>query len=431
MIEEQLCSSQDEASEWLAFAWRELDRRKAAIGKSYPIEIENLTVSRTATWRQSPAYSFCLLLSFADRYKKWSKGFGNDHTEQGLLFEQITAEALKLGLEGWNIHATGWSSARAAGLKVIVTEVGALLGEKQGDLTRFPGYKVAKDAGLDVLMFLPFSDNRVGFPLYLVQCASGANWAGKRHQPNIDEWRTFIDFAVLPKKALAIPFAIPDDEFWWKLSAHERNADRSNATSRRWTGNSELDSNRRQATGNNLDASTRTGFASSSVKPLRNNIGRWRPLGRIRQRLRNQLHHFRVDPVSQRLEGASRNIRKVGQRFHGLQARALPDSHVTLLPSNYRYLRRRHCNQRGCSCRPLNTYTGSTKLNDILPDIALLTLAVPLKFLKTRRKLQNLRNPRIDPFFVCGVQFPILPDKGFSSKSGTLFGAFEHERVRP
>jgi hypothetical protein len=215
LMEEQFYTDQDKASEWLAFAWRELDRRKTAIGKSYPVEIETLRLVRAATWRQSLAYSFCLLLSYADRYKKWSQSFGKDFTEQGLLFEQITAEALKCELGGWNIHATGWSSARAASLKTIVTEVRALLGEEAGDLTKFPKYKVAKDAGLDVVLFRPFSDNRIGFPLYLVQCASGAKWEGKRHQPNIEEWRTFINFAVLPKKALAIPFALPDDEFWW------------------------------------------------------------------------------------------------------------------------------------------------------------------------------------------------------------------------
>jgi hypothetical protein len=215
LMEEHFYAAQDKAAEWLAFAWRELDRRKTAIGKSYPIEIENLRITRAATWRQSPAYSFCLLLSYADRYKKWSQRFGKDFTEQGLLFEQITAEALRIELAGWNIHATGWSSARAAGLKAIVTEVCAMLGEGAGDLTKFPKYKVAKDAGLDVVMFRPFSDNRTGFPLYLVQCASGAQWGAKRHQPNIDEWKTFIDFAVVPKKALAIPFALPDDEFWW------------------------------------------------------------------------------------------------------------------------------------------------------------------------------------------------------------------------
>jgi len=215
LMEEYLYDRQDKASEFLADVWREFGRRKSALGKSYPIQIENLRLLRLTTWRQSPAYSFCLLLSYAERYRKWAKSFGADFTEQGLLFEEITAEALRQELDGWSIHSTGWSSARAAGLKTIVEDVRMRLGEKAGRPEEFPKFKVAKDAGLDVVLSRPFSDNRIGFPLYLVQCASGANWEGKRNEPNTNVWETLIDFAVTPKKALAIPFALPDQEFWW------------------------------------------------------------------------------------------------------------------------------------------------------------------------------------------------------------------------
>lgn len=215
LMEEHLYDQQDRASEFLADVWREFDRRTSTLGKSYPIHVENLRLRRVTTWRQSAAYSFCLLLSYAERYRKWAKGFGTDFTEQGLLFEEVTAEALKHELGGWDIYSTGWSSAHAAGLQTIVDNVRARLGEEAGKLGKFPKFKVAKDAGLDVVVSRPFSDNRVGFPLYLVQCASGAKWEGKRNQPNTNVWKTFIDFAVIPKKALAIPFALPEDEFWW------------------------------------------------------------------------------------------------------------------------------------------------------------------------------------------------------------------------
>jgi hypothetical protein len=215
LMEEHLYERQDKASEFLADAWRELDRRQSVLGPSYPIQIENLRLLRLMSWRQSPAYSFCLLLSFVECYRNWAKGFGPDFTEQGLLFEEITCAALKQEMDGWKVYSTGWSSARASGLKTIVEDVRALLGEQAGNLSKFPKFKVAKDAGLDVVLLRPFSDNRIGYPLYLVQCASGAKWEGKRNQPNLNAWRTFIDFAVMPKKALAIPFALRDEDFWW------------------------------------------------------------------------------------------------------------------------------------------------------------------------------------------------------------------------
>ena len=66
LMEEHLYKSQDKASEFLADVWREFDRRNSALGQSYPIKIENLRLLRMMTWRQSPAYAFCLLLSFAE-----------------------------------------------------------------------------------------------------------------------------------------------------------------------------------------------------------------------------------------------------------------------------------------------------------------------------------------------------------------------------
>jgi hypothetical protein len=219
LMDEHLYDQQDKASELLADVWREFDRRVSALGKSYPLQVENLRLSRLTTWRQSPAYSFCLLLSYAERYRKWAKRFGPDFTEQGLLFEEITVEALKRELSGWNIHSTGWSRARAAGLRTIVEDVRARLGEEAGKPEKFPRYSTAKDAGLDVVVSRPFSDNRIGFPLYLVQCASGVKWAAKRNQPNLNVWRTLIDFAVIPKKALAIPFALPERDFWFGCRA--------------------------------------------------------------------------------------------------------------------------------------------------------------------------------------------------------------------
>src|SRR2546426_729230 len=70
--EEYLYTQQDKANEFLAFVWREFTRRKNALGSTYPIEIDQDHISRAATWRQSAPYAFCLLLSFAARYKAWS-----------------------------------------------------------------------------------------------------------------------------------------------------------------------------------------------------------------------------------------------------------------------------------------------------------------------------------------------------------------------
>lgn len=214
LTDEHIYDDQDRASELLGDVWGEIKRRASALGGSYPIMADSLKLTRTLAWRQAPAYSFCLLLSYSDRYPDWRKGFGKNFTEQGLLFEEITAEALTHEMSDWKAHATGWSRTRADRIQRSVEEVRGLLREQQGRLDLIPDLKNIKDAGLDLVLWRPFSDGRIGVPLYLVQCASGANWEKKRNEPEVDFWRTLIDFAVLPKRALAIPYAISDRDHW-------------------------------------------------------------------------------------------------------------------------------------------------------------------------------------------------------------------------
>ncbi len=214
LTDEHIYDDQDKASELLADAWNEVQRRKKALGNSYPIVCSATRVARAMKWREAPAYAFCLLLSYSERYPEWRKGFGNDFTEQGLLFEEITALALQNEMGDWSSHSTGWSRAHAARIKDSVEEVRGLLNEKEGRIDLIPDLSAVKDAGLDLVLWRPFPDRRIGCPVYLVQCASGANWEGKRTEPNINLWRTMIEFAALPKKALAIPYAISDEDYW-------------------------------------------------------------------------------------------------------------------------------------------------------------------------------------------------------------------------
>ena len=71
----------------------------------------------------------------------------------------------------------------------------------------------ANEAGLDLLCYRPFVDNRVGIPVYLIQCASGGNWKSKLKTPDITDWRRYIQFAARPGKAFSMPFALLDDDF--------------------------------------------------------------------------------------------------------------------------------------------------------------------------------------------------------------------------
>jgi hypothetical protein len=50
-------------------------------------------------------------------------------------------------------------------------------------------------------------------------------------------------------------------------------------------------------------------------------------------------------------------------------------------------------------------------LDNVLPDIAVFSLAVPFELLKTRRELKNRWEPIPNPFFVSAVKFSVLLDE--------------------
>jgi hypothetical protein len=212
LCEGEIYDNQDFAWEIVLDAWSELHRREQWLGAGYPIEITNHHLKRRGDWRDTPAHSFCLALAFAKCYPDWARPFGRNFAEQGELFESLTKESLQALFSGWEIHSTGWTRTSANKLTAVVSKVASLLGESMGKISRWTRPK-ANDAGLDLLCYRPFPDGRVGVPVYLFQCASGGDWEGKLHTPNLQVWTKIIEFASRPKKAFATPFAFRDDEF--------------------------------------------------------------------------------------------------------------------------------------------------------------------------------------------------------------------------
>ncbi len=213
LCEDYIYTDQDKGFRVVADAWTELRRRQVWIGSGAPFSITGRRITRRSrSWENTPAHSFCVLLALAKWYSRWAKQFGSDYTEQGELFEELTKESLETQFSGWRIHLTGWSRTRANMLASIVADVETHLGEHKGDVGRWTKPR-AKEAGLDLLCYRPFPDGRVGVPVYLMQCASGGDWEGKLHTPNLKIWTKVIEFAATPRKAFATPFAFTDRDF--------------------------------------------------------------------------------------------------------------------------------------------------------------------------------------------------------------------------
>jgi len=212
LCDEEVYAGQALAWEAVDDAWKILRTRKTSMGKGSAFVLDGSRIVRVAPWHSRPAHSFCLMLCCAKWYSPWTKQFGSDFTEQGSLFEELSGEALSSLFPGWEVHSTGWSRARTTQLKAAVTGVAEALGEAVGDIVRWTKSS-AKDAGLDLMCYRPFADGRAGYPAFLFQCASGCDWDGKLHTPNLRTWTKAIQFASDPKKAFATPFAFQKIEF--------------------------------------------------------------------------------------------------------------------------------------------------------------------------------------------------------------------------
>jgi len=212
LCENSVYREQDFASERVADAWIELKRRGESVLNGAPFEIDGRRIRRRCAWNDNPAYSFCLLLSIQALYKGWARQFGSDFTEQGDLFEKLTAECLEW--LGWMVHRTGWAPENNSMIKTVVEEVSAHVNEpaRMDEIGRWISEN-GKEEGLDVVCSDPFNDGWGGCPVYLFQCASGGNWVNKLHTPDPKTWRQVISFTVDPQRGFAMPFALLEDEF--------------------------------------------------------------------------------------------------------------------------------------------------------------------------------------------------------------------------
>lgn len=213
LMEENIYTNQDMASAIVASAWNESKRRLRWIGNGSPFSFIRRTIRSKGVWEENPAYSFCILLSMPQCYTGWKTSLRyGDYNEQGRLFELLTKVSMENQFSDWEVHQTGWSRTNVSRLTEIVDEVASQLGEIKGDIEPWANPD-GKDEGLDLVCYRPFTDNRGGFPIYLIQCASGKNWIDKIFEPNFRVWTKMILFAGKPGKAFVIPFALPDKEF--------------------------------------------------------------------------------------------------------------------------------------------------------------------------------------------------------------------------
>jgi hypothetical protein len=213
LMDEEICNVQADAWAIKDDAWTELRRRQRGLnGRSYPFFVPEARLRRLAKWDEVPAYSFCLALSLSALYKSWAASFGTDYREQGELFELLTEQSLRASLLTWKIHRTGWSHSNTHNLRDIVDDVAARLKESVGNVPKWTRPQ-AKEAGLDILCYRPYHDDRGSLPVYLMQCSSGRDFEEKLQTPDLKKWGRIVEFTSTPRRAFATPRSFSEHDF--------------------------------------------------------------------------------------------------------------------------------------------------------------------------------------------------------------------------
>ena len=212
LTENNIYKSQDFAWDIVNESLATLELRSRLLGEGYPLVATAEGFEAKGEWEDYSPYAFCLMLSLVRSHGDWAKGnFGTDFTEQGELFELLTAEAVERTLTGWKVHSTGWTRTNTVRIKNVVQGICAQVNEAAGDVARWTK-STAKEAGLDLVSWRPFVDGNVGVPVYLWQCASGMDWVQKRKTPDIALWSKIVTWAVTPRRAMAMPFALNETD---------------------------------------------------------------------------------------------------------------------------------------------------------------------------------------------------------------------------
>ncbi len=226
LVEEQIYGSSDEhsaqdfAAERVDDAWAIISRRIAYLSQPLGISVSGNRIVRVNDWTDFPAYGFCLALSCVEMYSQLPANWGAEYVTQGRLFEELTVESFSQTLPGWKVKKVGWAADNnPISLSDAFPTLLADLNESAGTDSQLHLTSSVKDLGLDLLAFYSFDDSQSSFPVFLVQCASGSNWPGKRQTPDIDLWRKIVNFNARPLRAFAIPFAFADSQQFRRSSA--------------------------------------------------------------------------------------------------------------------------------------------------------------------------------------------------------------------
>ena len=218
---DELVERENEELERIAdAAFEELALREGYLGSQYPFTIDT-ALSAQPCALNSP-YVFLTALTF------FGPGIENMPESGSSLFEIISAAALVQYLGGAEtVQSYDFGFPRRNSPKAFRNAIEDLckrLGEGLGCKVKKPLTQSVKDAKLDLVAWVPFSDTRRNQLSVFGQCAAGANWQSKLNelQP-VDFCNIWLKEtpAMPPLLAFFVPRKVMDN-VWFQVCVGER-----------------------------------------------------------------------------------------------------------------------------------------------------------------------------------------------------------------
>lgn len=198
--------------EEFAFAMMEIERRATKWGAHYPYLVDDRGVYFDRGEHGS-LYCFLLLLSIRGTPVRKYRDFARSDP----IFDALVREAFRCE-QGENAAALvfAWPprDGRPRKFREAVAWVASELGVGVKGAERIPSHY--NDAGVDVIVWRAFGDDRNGFHILLIQ--NTVQWEFRQKARDVSPylWFDWLDIAKPPNVGFAVPFAIPRGDIWWQ-----------------------------------------------------------------------------------------------------------------------------------------------------------------------------------------------------------------------
>ena len=209
LLEYEICphDQQDLAHQIASEGWHELALRQLWGGLPETVSITPTRIRDNEDWENDPMRAFLVLLSVLRIYPDWARKH-QAYVVQGDLFEKVVEAICPALLPGWSTYRAGWSPNNTKDILTTIRELCSRLFTKGATDPYEYISPESKDAGLDIVCYRSFQDEREAAPMLFLQCASGKNWREKVATPNPKVWARLLDSAVEPGTGIAAPFVI-------------------------------------------------------------------------------------------------------------------------------------------------------------------------------------------------------------------------------